>query len=184
MNATPKTDCPTCEDAQEAMESKVESSRQPVPNDNRIGGFITCVQCVREAEALREKGEHVSHKNYARVEVGFTREGLQVWCLRHDCNILHVDFQGQKHPASTRARCDFVFEAHNFTGGDNFGRLVKDALDILGPEYHMTLAKEIEVIPATILRWASNDAIPLVGLQTIVISKLRAAVEKKRIGGP
>lgn len=39
-------------------------------------------------------------RDYARLNVGFTPVGLQVWCVRHDCNVLHVDFEGYKHPGN------------------------------------------------------------------------------------
>lgn len=37
------------------------------------------------------------------LRVSFTDVGLQVWCLRHNCNVIHIDFEGRKHPASTEA---------------------------------------------------------------------------------
>ena len=33
------------------------------------------------------------------IEVGWTKWGFQVWCRNHQCNIVHVDFEGHKHPA-------------------------------------------------------------------------------------
>ena len=33
-----------------------------------------------------------------RYHLGWTRWGIQVWCPTHNVNIMHVDFEGQKHP--------------------------------------------------------------------------------------
>ena len=41
-----------------------------------------------------------SPSDWARLECGWTDLGFQVWCKRHDINILHVDFEGHKHPAT------------------------------------------------------------------------------------
>ena len=34
------------------------------------------------------------------IEVGWTELGLQVWCKNHEINIVHIDFEGQSHPAN------------------------------------------------------------------------------------
>jgi len=48
---------------------------------------------------MSEKPDGISPRDYAQYEVGFTVTGIQVWCKRHDCNIVHIDFQSQRHPA-------------------------------------------------------------------------------------
>ena len=40
---------------------------------------------------------------YMRLDVGFTKAGLQVWCRRHDANVVHIDFRG--HALPTDFRC-------------------------------------------------------------------------------
>lgn len=67
------------------------------PNHNHIVSFMHCSQC------LREKPANKSPREWARLNVGWTRDGLQVWCVRHNLNVLHVDFGGQKHVADTTA---------------------------------------------------------------------------------
>jgi len=43
--------------------------------------------------------------SYQSVQVGWTKEGIQDWCKRHDCNMIHIDFEGKQHPADlTRAK--------------------------------------------------------------------------------
>ncbi|MEY9493800.1 hypothetical protein [Bradyrhizobium elkanii] len=72
--------------------------RPVLGNVNEIGTFLHCGLCLHELPA------GTSPRDYAALEVGWTPQGLQVWCQRHDCNVLHVDFEGQKHPANTTRR--------------------------------------------------------------------------------
>jgi hypothetical protein len=37
-----------------------------------------------------------SPASWARLSVGFSKEGMQVWCERHNMNVIHIDFLGQK----------------------------------------------------------------------------------------
>ncbi|MEW6304393.1 MAG: hypothetical protein AB1705_13025 [Verrucomicrobiota bacterium] len=71
---------------------------RPIPNDNCIEVFFHCGLC------MAEKPPHKSPREWAQLEVGFTRLGLQVWCKRHECNVVHVDFEGVKHPANKQRR--------------------------------------------------------------------------------
>ncbi len=59
--------------------------------DNKIVKFFQCGLCCEEVP------EGVSMQEYALYECGWTVEGFQVWCRRHDANIIHMDFEGQKH---------------------------------------------------------------------------------------
>lgn len=56
---------------------------------NEIGGYIHCKECVAEWVA-GQAGKDVSPKEYSRISVGRTAKGLQVWCDRHNKNILYV----------------------------------------------------------------------------------------------
>lgn len=69
-----------------------------ISNNNEIYSFIHCRQCVSELP----EGE--SPKEYTRYSVGFTPLGIQVWCNRHECNVVHIDFEGQQHPANISAK--------------------------------------------------------------------------------
>lgn len=73
------------------------ASRPPPPATNSIIAFLHCRRCGHEVP------RGMSMREYARYEVGWTSQGFQLWCLRHECNVLHVDFQGQKHPANLSA---------------------------------------------------------------------------------
>jgi hypothetical protein len=68
------------------------SARRSVEN------WLHCRQCFDELPP------NTSPKEWARLSVGWTVQGLQVWCDRHECNVLHVDFEGARHPAITYAR--------------------------------------------------------------------------------
>lgn len=65
-----------------------------LPNTLSISAYIHCGKC------LAERPGHITPANWSRTQAGFTREGLQVWCNRHKCNILHIHFEGQTHPAN------------------------------------------------------------------------------------
>jgi len=67
-------------------------------NVHEITGFIHCGLC------LAEKPPDQSAQEWARLEVGWTKRGFQVWCYRHNCNVMHVDFEGQTHPANVTRR--------------------------------------------------------------------------------
>lgn len=62
--------------------------RQPL-----IITFLHCALCYEDIP------DGISMQDYALEEVGFTKVGLQVWCRRHECNIMHVDFEKMTHPA-------------------------------------------------------------------------------------
>lgn len=67
-----------------------------IPVSNQVIMFFQCAMC------LREKPEGVSPGEYSQLSVGLTRHGLQVWCRRHDANVIHIDFQNACHPASNK----------------------------------------------------------------------------------
>jgi len=70
-------------------------SKRPVPpTANSIKAFMHCRHC------LAEKPRSISPRDWSKIEVGWTEIGLQVWCRRHECNVLHVDFEGRTHPAN------------------------------------------------------------------------------------
>lgn len=55
--------------------------------------FMHCGKCIDDRPG------HIAARDWARLEIGFTPEGVQVWCFRHGINVIHIDFQGQQHPA-------------------------------------------------------------------------------------
>ena len=59
--------------------------------ESKIELFFHCDKCIKE------KPEDISPRDYAELEAGWTEQGFQVWCKRHEMNIIHVDFEGQQH---------------------------------------------------------------------------------------
>lgn len=81
-----------------------------------ISQFLHCRKCVEEWKAGVPEAQGQSPASYARQSAGFTPKGLQIICLRHDLNIVHIDFQGQQHPADT-------------SPDGNFGELIAKTLN-------------------------------------------------------
>jgi len=68
-------------------------------NENEINAFFHCSLCVQEWKRTIFSTP-TSPAECQSLEVGWTDQGLQVWCREHDCNVVHIDFEGQKHPAN------------------------------------------------------------------------------------
>lgn len=64
--------------------------------ENQIISYMHCGMC------LQERPEGISPADWQDLEFGFTEKGMQIWCRRHDCNLLHVDYEGAQHPAVTQ----------------------------------------------------------------------------------
>ena len=53
-------------------------------NENNIGMYLHCKIC---ASAIPEGESPATH---ARIAVGWTPAGLQIWCARHDLSLIHI----------------------------------------------------------------------------------------------
>ena len=79
-----------------------------VSNKFSIFAFIHCGLCLREWKK-KYRGK-ISPKDFSKVQCGWTKQGLQIWCNRHNCNIIHISFDGITHrvndtiPKSKRMR--------------------------------------------------------------------------------
>jgi hypothetical protein len=60
-----------------------------------INHFYNCAKCIAEKPA------HLSMEEFARFSFGPTDLGFQLWCVRHDVNVLHIDLQGNRVAADT-----------------------------------------------------------------------------------
>jgi hypothetical protein len=49
-----------------------------------IVSFLHCRRC------LEEMPRDISARDFARLEVGLTVDGIQINCVRHDCGVAHV----------------------------------------------------------------------------------------------
>ena len=71
----------------------IELRPQKVKPSNDIQMFFHCKECMEEIP------DDLAPCDYQQLAVGWTEQGLQVWCSRHDMNIIHIDFEGHCHPA-------------------------------------------------------------------------------------
>lgn len=76
--------------------SGILTSQPPrvIPVTYEIRQKFYCRQCVESCPAFMKLREWVE------LEIGPTRYGWQVWCRRHQCNVIHIDFCGQTLPAN------------------------------------------------------------------------------------
>jgi hypothetical protein len=68
-----------------------------LPAKNSIVSYFHCRRC------LEQRPEDQSPAQWARLSVGFTQQGLQVWCARHGINVAHIHFLGAQHPCNRDA---------------------------------------------------------------------------------
>ena len=69
-------------------------------NNNNIETFLHCELCYLELKNAKTEEDFSligavageSQMSYSRFEVGWTNQGFQVWCTRHNINVIHIDF--------------------------------------------------------------------------------------------
>ena len=69
-------------------------------NNNNIETFLHCELCYLELKNAKTEEDFSligavdgeSPMSYSRFEVGWTNQGFQVWCTRHNINVIHIDF--------------------------------------------------------------------------------------------
>ena len=66
---------------------------QEKQSQTAILDYFHCKKC------LDELPDDTSPAEYQMIEVGGTEQGIQVWCKRHEINIIHIDFEGQSMTA-------------------------------------------------------------------------------------
>jgi len=59
--------------------------------ENEIKLYFHCKKCCEE-----NKERFQNMREYSSIECGWTEAGFQVWCKRHNCNVVNVGFKGQK----------------------------------------------------------------------------------------
>ncbi len=65
-----------------------------IPLGLSIKLYLHCKLCIESVPPDTSPAE------WADLAIGWTDPGLQVWCNRHQCNVMHVDFEGHTHPAN------------------------------------------------------------------------------------
>ena len=68
---------------------------EKIPVNNCIQLYFHCSLC------LKQKPSHISPKEYQQIQAGWTKQGIQIWCTRHDINIAHIDLNGNKVTINT-----------------------------------------------------------------------------------
>lgn len=69
-------------------------------NQNRITTFLTCRRCQQE------KPGNESMEKWSRLNVGLTTDGLQVWCVRHRQQVVHVTPEMPRALVEDRPECE------------------------------------------------------------------------------
>ena len=75
-----------------------------IPEGESGMSYMHCGLCLTEWKS-GEAGE-TSPRDYAQQQGSWTKLGFQLWCSRHDVNILHVDFNGQKMRGHYSTACE------------------------------------------------------------------------------
>ena len=86
------TNCEKCNWADERKKEQPSFSKE-IPFLNHIEQFWHCGLC------LEEMPDDISPREWKNIEVGWTIWGVQAWCVRHEANIMHINFEGGKFPA-------------------------------------------------------------------------------------
>jgi hypothetical protein len=97
-------ECPTCIEAKKLAAVNFQEGSREIPNELSIKAYIHCKIC------LDERPNGVSPQEFSKIEVGWTDLGLQVFCSRHHANVIHVDFEGHQHPASTSRKAESIVD--------------------------------------------------------------------------
>jgi hypothetical protein len=72
---------------------------------NKIFMNFNCRQC-QEEYADGKYGRNKSMQEMARFAVGRTKTGLQVWCVRHDMNIIDMDLPADNRLMTMPLHCE------------------------------------------------------------------------------
>ena len=72
-----------------------KAAKKKIPITNSILAFVHCAMC------MSDRPKNKSPREWAMIEAGWTQIGIQIWCKRHEVNMIHIDFEGVKHLAST-----------------------------------------------------------------------------------
>lgn len=77
-------------EAQRVAKESTDGNLHWETTKNRIQLYFHCAEC------LKERPDGQSPKDYQRIQAGWTKQGLQVWCVRHNLSVADLDFKGQK----------------------------------------------------------------------------------------
>lgn len=66
------------------------NDRHRLTNQKAIRSYIHCGKCEESCPST------MSVKDWSQFEIGFTSDGIQIWCRRHNCNVAHFDLKGAR----------------------------------------------------------------------------------------
>ena len=75
------------------MSKTLRLNRRPFSAGLQINRQLHCRRC------FGQRPPETSPRDWAKLTIGFTQYGVQVWCGRCDMNVIHINFEGRKHPA-------------------------------------------------------------------------------------
>ncbi len=55
--------------------------------NNEIVRYFNCRKCIEELPP------GTTPQEYTKIDVGYTSKGVQVWCVRHNINIVHIEME-------------------------------------------------------------------------------------------
>lgn len=68
---------------------------------DQIDMYLHCEKCLKEIPP------NTAPRDWARLNVGFTAHGIQIWCVRHDLNVDDITVRLSKPgDKPTRLECD------------------------------------------------------------------------------
>ena len=74
--------------------SKLRNAKRPALQIlNEIVGVMHCRKCLKEFDD-QGMARLISTAEYAELDVGWTPTGIQVWCRRHNYNVLSLTLEG------------------------------------------------------------------------------------------
>lgn len=79
--------------------------RSNIPNTFEIKQVFECKRCAETCPV------GILLNDYQRITVGLTPYGFQVWCTRHQLNVVHFDFRGQKIPVNASVTKGVIWPA-------------------------------------------------------------------------
>ena len=63
---------------------------------NDIRYFLHCKTCLDKRPKDKDNNFLLSPREWVHLEVGLTKKGLQIYCVRCEKNVCALDFLGQK----------------------------------------------------------------------------------------
>lgn len=81
----------------------IRNPSKVVTNSFEIKHFLECKRCAESCPV------GITIQEWQDIQVGLTAYGLQIWCTRHNSNVFHVDFRGQKLAVNATAAREIVW---------------------------------------------------------------------------